>query len=162
VLRRAESILSRELLFRNTDKVDEINPYSFGRDDHIIPDADYCFMEKIPDFRNVGRKYVEQNLRKSGRERDMIDPERNEWKVAGIEQYRRSRELFLELALIGVNCQSGGSGRGEEILSTKYKNCTDGDRNVFLDESQILMVLGYHKSQAIMDAVKVICLFPWG
>jgi len=85
----------------------------------------------------------------------MIDLERNEWKVNGIERYRRSRELFLELALICVNCQSGGSGRGEEILSIKYKNCTESDRNIFLDDSQILMILGYHKSQAIMDALKV-------
>lgn len=159
ILRRAESILSRELLFRNTDKVEEINPYSFGRDDHTIPDADYCFMDKIPDFGTKGRKYVEQNLRKSRREKEMIDLEKNEWKIAGTEQYRRSRELFLELALICANCQCGGSGRAEEVLSTKYKNSTGADRNVFLDESQLLMVLGYHKSQAMMDAVKVIYCF---
>ena len=146
-------------MFRNTDKMEEINPYSFGRDDHMIPDVDYCFMDKIPDFRTKGRKYIEQNLRKSRKGKEMIDLERNEWKITGIEQYRRSRELFLEFVLVYINCQCGESGRAEEVLSTKYKNSTGGDRNVFLDESQLLMILDYHKSQAMMDAVKVVHCF---
>ena len=125
----------------------------------MISDVNYCFMNKIPDFRIKDRKYIEQNLRKSRKGKEMIDLERNEWKITGIKQYHRSRELFLELVLVCANCQCGGSGRAEEVLSTKYKNSTGGDRNVFLDESQLLMILGYHKSQAMMDAVKVVHYF---
>jgi len=137
------------------DKVEEINPYSLGRDDHTIPDADYCFMDKIPDFRTKDRKYIEQNLRKSRNTKKMIDLERNEWKISDIEQYHHSRELFLELALIYTNYQYNRSRRAKEILSTKYKNSIETDRNVVLDESQLLMILSYHKSQAMINIIKI-------
>lgn len=157
ILRQAESILSRQLLFRQSDLVEVINPYSFDRDDQGISDVGHYFAENIPNFRTNSRSMIIDNLRLINRWNEMVTVNVNEmeWERKGVEQYHRDRELFLELALLSMNFTSGETGRGQEILSIQYKNSTDMDRNIFLDDGQLEIVTGYHKSQAITDDLKV-------
>ena len=157
ILRRAESILSRQLMFRGSDIVEAINPYSFDRDDQDISDVDHYFAEKIPNFRMNGRTMIINNLRLTRKWGDMItvNPDGIEWNKRSVEQYHRDRELFLELILLSMNFTCGETGRGQEILSIQYKNSMDKDRNVLIDDGQIQIATEYHKSQAIMDDLKV-------
>jgi hypothetical protein len=157
ILRRAESILSRQLLFRQSDKVEVINPYSFDRDDQGIPDVDHYFAENIPNFRTNGRSLIINNLRLTGKWDDMVTVNSGEieWNRRNVEQYHHDRELFLELILLSMNFTCGETGRGQEILSIQYKNSIDKDRNVLLDDGQIQIATEYHKSQAITDDLKV-------
>jgi len=55
-----------------------------------------------------------------------------------------------------MNFTCGETGRGEEILSIQYKNSMDKDRNILIDDGQIQIATEYHKSQAIMDDLKVL------
>jgi hypothetical protein len=157
ILRQAESILSRQLLFRQSDIVETINPYSFDRDDQDISDVDHYFAEKIPNFRKNGRSMIIDNLRLTCKWNDMvtINPDGIEWNQRGVGQYHRDRELFLELILLSMNFTCGETGRGQEILSIQYKNSMDKDRNILIDDGQIQIATEYHKSQAIMDDLKV-------
>jgi len=72
ILRRAESILSRQLLFRQSDTVEAINSYSFDRDDQGISDVDHYFAEKIPNFRMNGRTMIINNIRLTGKWDDLV------------------------------------------------------------------------------------------
>jgi hypothetical protein len=58
-----------------------------------------------------------------------------------------------------VNFTCGETGRGEEILSIQYKNSMDNDRNILIDDGQIQIAMEYHKSQAIMDDLKVLLVY---
>jgi len=84
-----------------------------------------------------------------------VNPDWIEWNQRSVDQYHRDRELFLELILLSMNFTCGETGRGQEILSIQYKNSMDKDRNVLIDDGQIQIATEYHKSQAIMDDLKV-------
>ena len=158
ILRRAESILSRQLLFHQSDTIETINPYSFDRDDQGISDVDHYFAENIPNFRTNDRTMIINNIHLTGKWDDLmtVKEDEMEWNRRDVEQYHHDHELFLELILLSMNFTCGETGRDEEILSIQYKNSMDKDRNILIDDGQIQIATEYHKSQAIMDDLKVL------
>ena len=97
-------------------------------------------------------------LQQSPRWRSMMEHSRDDlqFNPADVENYeiwdaRFRRHLFI---LIAITC--GLSGRGPEMMSLKYMNTVIGDRNFVLMDGQFMAIAEYHKSQEIMDVLKVI------
>lgn len=62
---------------------------------------------------------------------------------------------FRELILLAINWTDGLTGRGTEMLSLLFKNKMAAGRNLIVSNGQIMIITEYHKSQAIMDNIKV-------
>ena len=49
--------------------------------------------------------------------------------------------------------------RDQEILSIQYKNSMNKNRNILIDDEQIQIAIEYHKSQAIMNDLKILLIY---
>jgi len=160
ILRKAESILSRQLLFQTSDMITAINPYDIV-DDESVPDVGHFFGEKMADHRHIARDTIIKNLHLSELFESMttIDGNTIMWKKESIRKYAMIQDQFLELCLVAMNFTCGQVGRGTEMLSIVYKNIAAADRNVILLDGQIMISTEFHKSQSITDDIKVYILF---
>ena len=156
ILRKAESILSRQLLFQTSNTIATINPYDIV-DDESVSDVGHFFGEMIDDYGHVARSTVIENLRESGLFESATTMDENAimWKKEWIRKYVKIQEEFMELCLMAMNFTCGQTGRGTEMLSIVYKNIAAADRNVILLDGQIMISTEYHKSQSITDDIKV-------
>ena len=77
------------------------------------------------------------------------------WNKGKVVEYKRSVHEFLAVLVILMNVTCGVAGRGTEMLSMRYCNARGSDRNVFVEDGQIMVVTQYHKSMAMMDSLKV-------
>lgn len=154
ILRTAERILSRELLFRETDLIDPINPYSI-KDKQTCHDNRYFFGHGIPGYKDRARKTILSNIGNRVQDWGTIENGKLKWNPGFINEYIRTQNKFLEHILIGLNTLGGLTGRGPEILSLLYENTPESDRNILVQAGQLVVTTGYHKSQNIMDALKV-------
>jgi len=154
--RRAESILSRRLLFHDTDKIEPINPYTFIDSESNFNNDDY-FATTIPDYRNAARRTVMDALMKSEKwdRMMMIEDGKLVFLAAGVDEYTKHDMEFRELILLAINWTGGLTGRGTEMLSLLFKNKMSAGRNLIILDGQIMILTEYHKSQAIMDDIKV-------
>jgi hypothetical protein len=154
ILRSAERIISRELLFRDTDLIDPLNPYSI-KDNQSCRDNRYFFGRSIPGYKIHARQTILKNI--GNRIKDWTTVENGElkWTSAFISQYAQAQNKFREDILIGFNTLGGLTGRGTEILSLLYENVSGSDRNIIVQTGQIVATTQYHKSQNVTDAIKV-------
>jgi len=53
----------------------------------------------------------------------------------------------------------GQFGRGTEITSLLYMNTMDTNRNILIEDGQVMFVTEYHKSLAVMDDVKACSIY---
>ena len=162
ILRKAEEILSRLLLFKTSRTVDDINPYQFVHEDFSNFDTGYFFVDVIPDWRETNWHIMLNNLKRNSSKWGMLvdnDASVEEghivWRIEGIKEYERMVTEFLEYMIVAMNMQGGQAGRGEEIVSTTYKNTPEGERNLKIESGQMVLETVYHKSQAMMDSLKV-------
>jgi len=162
ILRKAEEVLSRSLLFQTSRNVKDINPYQFVHEDFSNLDTDYFFADVIPDWREKNRRILLKNLKANPSRWNMLvdnDASRQEghivWRAEGIKEYEKMATEFLEYILVAMNMQGGQTGRGEEMVAMTYKNTPEGERNLKIESSQMVLETVYHKSQAIMDSLKV-------
>ena len=72
-----------------------------------------------------------------------------------VDEYLKDDEYFRELLALLIMFTCGMSGRGTEMSSLRYMNTMDGDRNITIEGGQFMLVTEYHKSQAMMDELKV-------
>jgi hypothetical protein len=154
IIREMESVLSRELLFQNSDTIDPMNPYQFV-DHEFVHDRGHYFAQLISDHRHRARETVLKNLKKSGRDWLKFIRGARDFDRCEVASYTKSVERFLELLLLAVNWTCGQTGRGTEMVSLLYKNKTSADRNIFVQDGQIMIVTSYHKSQAVTEDIKV-------
>jgi hypothetical protein len=49
----------------------------------------------------------------------------------------------------------GLSGYGTEMTSLRWMNTMEWDRSIYLEDCQLMFVMEYHKSMALMDDQKV-------
>ena len=49
--------------------------------------------------------------------------------------------------------------RDQEILSIQYKNSIDKNHNILINNEQIQIITKYHKSQAIMNDLKILLIY---
>lgn len=154
IVRRLEKHLSRELLFRQKDTIDPINPYSFV-DHEYVHEVGHYFAYLLPDHRHAARKSVLESLSESSQDWDKMVRTDGTFEPDGVATYRKSVIEFLELLLLAINWTCGQTGRGTEMVSLLYRNKMSADRNIFVQDGQIMVGTDYHKSQAVMDDVKV-------
>jgi len=154
ILRSAERILSRELLFRDSDLIDPPNPYSI-RDNQSCRDNRYFFGHTIAGYKIHARETILKNIGLRVQDWATLENGKLKWKPVFISEYARGQNKLLEHILIGLNILGGLTGRGTEILSVLYENVAEADRNIILQAAQILLSTQYHKSQNVTDAIKV-------
>jgi hypothetical protein len=162
ILGKAESILSRSLLFRKNDTVPDINPYQFEHEDFSNLNMGYYFADIISGWRKTNRTAVLNNLAEdSSRWNLLVDKSASTaefgivWRPEGIRDYDNTCKEFLQCLVVAMNMQGGEAGRGEEMMAMTYKNTADGERNLKIDSGQVVLETVYHKSQAMMDSLKV-------
>lgn len=157
LIRQAEKILSTELQFREEETVSEIDLYTIV-DYQYTASSEYSFLEEISEYRRTARKNLLANLQRRKYCKDFVicsEDFQLEYQATGIKLYRRKQREFLNLLAILVVLTCGSTGRGTEMLSVRYKNKNQADRNVFILEGQVMLYTEYHKSQQIMQDVKV-------
>jgi hypothetical protein len=156
ILRRAETILSRQLLFRNTDTIDSFDPYIYVDQERNFNNG-FSLASLIPDHRHRAREIIMTALGQSSSWNSMVRVNENgiEFLVEGKDQYIQSDEEFRELILVSLNWTGGLTGRGTEMESLLFENKQAAGRNVYMDDGQIKIITEYHKSQVITDDIKV-------
>lgn len=155
ILHTAEKILSRELLFQDKDTIDGINPYKII-DNQSCKDNKYFFGNHMPEYSEKARRTLIGNL--GDRVQDMITDEDGHmrWEDMFVKQYAVAQNKFLEYMLIALNTVGGLTGRGTEMLSLLYRNTSTTDRHMMIQDGQVVVATQYHKSQNVMDAIKVL------
>jgi len=154
ILKVAEKVLSRELLFQESDTVESLNPYILEPNEGCM-DNMYWFGNSVIGHADTARNTIIKNL--GNRVRNMIVQQDGVmmWKPQILTQYRISQNKFREYMLICFNILGGLTGRGPEILSVKYRNSVNMDRHLIIRDGQVVLVTQYHKSQNVTDAIKV-------
>ena len=162
ILRKAEEILSRSLMFQTRRTVKDINPYQFVYEDFSNTTKDYYFADVIPNWRETNwNKMVGKLKRNPLKWKTFVDGPATvharciAWKQEAIKEYDRMVTEFLECILVVMNMQGGQTGRGEEMVSMTYMNTPNGERNIKIESGQVTLETVYHKSQAVMDSQKV-------
>jgi hypothetical protein len=152
LLDEAEKILKENLLFdrqqpHRREYVDDPNVYGVG----------YYFIDKVHRGRRQGRRRILADLRKHAKfDRLMIvEGDSISYDAEEVCEYEGHIRRFQELLILLFNVSCGLSGRGTEITSLTYMNTMEGNRNILIEDNQIMFVTEYHKSMAIMDDVKV-------
>jgi hypothetical protein len=151
----AEKMLSKHLLFRGDETLPAIDLYSWNDNQNNHQTGHY--FTKDTETHKEAQKRMMNVLQQSPRWCSMMEHNGDDlqFNAADLENYetwdiRFRRMLFI---LIAITC--GLSGRGPEMMSLKYMNSISGDRNFILMDGQFMSISEYHKSQAIMDALKV-------
>ena len=49
--------------------------------------------------------------------------------------------------------------KDQKILSIQYKNSMNKNYNILIDNNQIQIIMKYHKSQAIMNDLKILSIY---
>jgi hypothetical protein len=153
---RAESMLSRKLLFRDRDTIDFIDLYSFVNDERKR-DVSHSFVHLILDHRSRAREVIIKALSKT-RQWEKYMPYSNgerQFTAKAKNIYTKDDEKFREILLLIMVFTGGQTGRGMESLTLRFENQQNGRRNIFVKDGQISIITSYHKSQAITDQVKV-------
>jgi hypothetical protein len=154
IVRTMEKILSRDLLFCDEDTIVPMNPYDLVDNEYVHENGHY-FAYLLPDHRHCARKVVLEALNQSEREWENLVRADGTFDPDGVARYDKSVNEFLELLLLAINWTCGQTGRGTEMLCLLYKNKMSADRNIFVQDGQIMIATGYHKSQAVTEDLKV-------
>jgi hypothetical protein len=74
---------------------------------------------------------------------------------SAVDEYMKWDNMFRELIALLIMFTCGISGRGTEMTSLRFINTMDGDRMIYIENGQIMIITEYHKSMALMDDLKV-------
>jgi hypothetical protein len=154
ILRTAEKLLCRELLFQSTDLVEPFNPYDMNEKEGCS-DNKHWFADNIPGYKTTGRNTILKNLGARMKEIVSFEDGQMKWDPVAVGKYKRAHEKLLEYLSIGFNTLGGLTGRGQEMLSLLYHNIPETDRHVLLEDGQLVAATSYHKSQNVTDSLKV-------
>jgi len=147
---KMEGLLARLMFISSVPDVD-LNSVSDNPNNHNI--GHYFALDKEDAITDARRRMLvrlqETNRLSQWRHAD------GSWNQGKIVEYERTVDEFLSLLVILTNVTCGVAGRGTEMLSMRYCNSRESDRNVFVEDGQIMIVTQYHKSMAMMDSLKV-------
>jgi hypothetical protein len=121
-------------------------------------DVDHYFALNDTDGVKAARHRVLLNLQAAGRLREWIQVDADGTKSYSQHEYveyEKKVGRYLELLWLLLNFTCGVTGRGTEVLGLRYKNTMASDRNVFVEDGQLMFVTQMHKSVAITDDLKV-------
>jgi len=84
------------------------------------------------------------------------------WNARQLRRYLRKVDRFLELLLFGAHTTAGQPARGTEITTVRHQNGFLQDRNIFVIDGRVVIIIRYHISQLQFDTPKIIPRFlPW-
>jgi hypothetical protein len=121
-------------------------------------DVDHYFALNDTDGVKDARRRMLQNLRAAGHLHKWIQVDTDgikSYSQHARSEYEKKVARFLELMWLLLNFTCGVTGRGTEVLGLRYKNTMASDRNVFIEDGQLMFVTQMHKSVAITDDLKV-------
>ena len=81
------------------------------------------------------------------------------WNALPMQTYLHLHELFLDYLVVACHILGGQPPRGCELLRLRITQTAESDRNLFLLNGQVMMVLRYHKGQAKSGMEKIIPRF---
>src|SRR5437667_12713437 len=156
LLDEAENICAVELLFQQDGRLPQVDLCSL-RDNPNRKEAGYYFAIEQPELLDDGRRYVLHNLKCSKKRNDMFQVENEKLKFlkGGVDNYENWVRKFKKLLCILMMVTCGQTGRGTELTSLLYMNTMNGNRSIYIEDGQVMFITQYHKSQAIMDGLKV-------
>lgn len=69
------------------------------------------------------------------------------WDVKQVKRYLRRVDQFLGLMLTGVHISYGQPGRGSEVTTMRHRNGVLRDRNIYVADGQLMIVVRYRYSK---------------
>lgn len=156
MLAEAEDILAKRLLFREDGILPTFDLYSY-RDNPRNRQAGHYFALDDPEAIEKTQDRMMKELQKSPAWRRMMEYTGDDldFNPAAVKSYEEWDIRFRRLLLLIMALTCGLSGRGPEIIAWTYMNTLAGDRKLLLKGGQFVTFTEYHKSQAIMDMLKV-------
>jgi hypothetical protein len=155
---RLEVLISRRLLYRDTDELREIDIDTIV-DLESHPAKDYYFAESTPDYEAVAVDTVMNAMRETPEGLDRLqEPDENgkaQFTSKFKELYTEADEEFRKLLLLVITFACGMAGRGMETLSLRFRNTEKALRNLFVLDGQLAIITTYHKSEAMTGHAKV-------
>jgi len=157
----AEGLLCKELLFcKDLSWVRELNLTKL-EDDMNNQTTGFSFLDERGNRLSGGRERVIMNLKQLPVWETLtrIKDGRIHFRPKEVVKYISRVEAFLEYLLILIHFTSGQPARGTELTTIRYQNVLQNLRNIYIEDGQVMVVTEVHKSQAIMDAPRVISRF---
>jgi hypothetical protein len=159
LLGQAESMLSKNLLFREDGQLPSIDLH-YWNDNQCNSQPGYYFILEESDAEKKSQERLIKVLKRSSKWKHMLDhtPDDLRFNPEGIKDYMERDVQFRKLLLLIITITCGLSGRAPEMMSMKYMNTSMTPRHFVLLHGQFMAITEYHKSQAVQDILKV-CLF---
>jgi len=156
LLAEVENMCAVELLFQPDGRLPQVDLYAL-KDNPNRKEAEYYFAKEQPELLDDGRRYMIHNLKRSEKRNDMFEVENGKLKFlkGGVDNYENRVRKFKKLLCVLMMLTCGQTGRGSELTSLLYMNTMNGDRSIYIEDGQVMFITQYHKSQAIMDSLKV-------
>jgi hypothetical protein len=155
LLDSAEELMAIQLLFNVGKSIPE---FDLGRmDDPSNHNAGHYFLfDETDGTRNACRRMMTR-LQGSEQWGKMIKVHGDglNFDQSAVDEYVKYDMAFRELLALLVMFTCGLSGRGTEMTSLRYMNTMDGDRMIYLEDGQFMIITEYHKSMALMEDLKV-------
>jgi hypothetical protein len=157
LLDSAEAILATKLLFDVDKSIPEFNLQVI--DDPSNHNAGHYFLFDEPDGTRNGCQRMMDRLQHSDYWAKMtqVNGDCLKFHQSAVDEYMKDDTIFRELLALLVMFTCGISGRGTEMTSLRYMNAMDGDRMIYVEDGQFMIITEYHKSMALMDDLKVGC-----
>ena len=151
----AEEIMATKLLFDVEHHIPEFDLNTI--DDTSNHNSGYYFLQDETNGRKSSCLRMLTRLQQSEMWNKIVEVEGEvlKFRRSCVDQYLKDDGLFRELLVLLIMFTCGMSGRGTEMSSLRYMNTMDGDRNIYLEGGQFMIVTEYHKSMAMMDELKV-------
>ena len=149
-------MLAQRLLFRRDGSLSSMDLYSY-RDNPRNRQAGHYFALDDSNAMKKAQVRMMKALRKSSNWKKMMENSGDDlsFNAAVVKSYEEWDVRFRRILLLLISLTCGLSGRGPEMTAAKYLNTLMGDRGLVLKGGQFMAIAEYHKSQAIMDALKV-------
>lgn len=149
-------MLAKRLLFRRDGTLPSVDLYSYN-DNARNRQAGHYFALDSSNAMKKAQARMMKALRDSPNWRKMMENSGDDlsFNDAAVKSYEDWDVQFRRILLVLLCLTCGLSGRGTEMTSVKYMNTVVGDRGLLLKGGQFMAIGDYHKSQAIMDALKV-------
>ena len=156
----AEELLYCELMFLSSPAeahsfdlralVDDMNEMAVG----------YSFVTDPRNRLGGGRERMLKRLTASPEAKSLLRVRNGQMEVQPEEwrKYRLKLQRLLGLVFILAHTDDV-PGRGVETVPIRHVNVPQNPRNIFIHDGQVVIVTGYHKSQAITKHQKVIARF---
>jgi hypothetical protein len=154
-----EEIVAKRLLFQEDGTIPESDLNII--DDPSNHESGYYFGVQKSEAWKQARIRMIQRIRAGKLDGDFFETDGDAMSIsqASKDSYIKWDVKVRELLAILMMFTCGLSGRGTEMTSLRWMNTMDGDRNIYIEDGQIMFITEYHKSMALMDNQKVYILW---